>query len=192
MPSFIKHLANTTRSFRRFRQIYPVTPELMTQWVDNARVTASTGNLQPLHYRIVTDKETCADIFPTLAWAGKLPDWDGPKEGERPTGYIIMAVDSETFKGESWRFDVGIAAQTIMLSSTEEGFGGCMILSFKRAELKKVLDMPEGLEPVLVLALGRPIEDVRLVDAIDGDITYYRDENQVHYVPKRKLEDIWF
>ena len=191
MPSFIKHLANTTRSYRRFRQIYPVTPELMTQWVDNARVTASAGNKQPLRYRIVTDKDQCAQIFETLTWAAALPDWDGPEEGQRPTGYI-MATDSETFKGELWRFDAGIAAQTIMLSSTEEGFGGCIMLSFKRGELKKILSMPEDLEPVLVLALGRPIEDIRLVDAVQGDTTYYRDEQQVHYVPKRKLEDIWF
>ena len=192
MPSFIKHLANTTRSYRRFRQIYPVTPELMTQWVDNARVTASAGNKQPLRYRIVTDKDQCAQIFETLTWAAALPDWDGPEEGQRPTGYIIMATDSETFKGELWRFDAGIAAQAIMLSSTEEGFGGCIMLSFKRGELKKILSMPEDLEPVLVLALGRPIEDIRLVDAVQGDTTYYRDEQQVHYVPKRKLEDIWF
>ena len=192
MPSFIKHLANTTRSYRRFRQIYPVTPELMTQWGDNARVSASAGNKQPLRYRIVTDKEQCAQIFETLTWAAALPDWDGPESGQRPTGYIIMATDSETFKGELWRFDAGIAAQTIMLSSTEEGFGGCIMLSFKRGELKKILSMPEDLEPVLVLALGRPIEDIRLVDAVQGDTTYYRDEQQVHYVPKRKLEDIWF
>lgn len=192
MPSFIKHLANTTRSYRRFRQIYPVTPELMTQWVDNARVSASAGNKQPLRYRIVTDKEQCAQIFETLTWAAALPDWDGPEPGQRPTGYIIMATDSETFKGELWRFDAGIAAQTIMLSSTEEGFGGCIMLSFKRGELKKILSMPEDLEPALVLALGRPIEDIRLVDAVQGDTTYYRDEQQVHYVPKRKLEDIWF
>jgi len=192
MPSFIKHLANTTRSYRRFRQIYPVTPELMTQWVDNARVSASAGNKQPLRYRIVTDKEQCAQIFETLTWAAALPDWGGPEPGQRPTGYIIMATDSETFKGELWRFDAGIAAQTIMLSSTEEGFGGCIMLSFKRGELKEILSMPEDLEPVLVLALGRPIEDIRLVDAVQGDTTYYRDEQQVHYVPKRKLEDIWF
>ena len=192
MPSFIKHLANTTRSYRRFRQIYPVTPQQMTQRVDKARVSASAGNKQPLRYRIVTDKEQCAQIFETLTWAAALPDWDGPEPGQRPTGYIIMATDSETFKGELWRFDAGIAAQTIMLSSTEEGFGGCIMLSFKRGELKKILSMPEDLEPVLVLALGRPIEDIRLVDAVQGDTTYYRDEQQVHYVPKRKLEDIWF
>lgn len=192
MPSFIEHLAHTTRSFRRFRESYPVTKELMTKWVDNAHLTASASNKQPLRYRIVTGKEQCAEIFATLSWAGALPDWDGPEEGERPTGYIIMATDAETVKGEAWRFDAGIAAQTIMLASTEEGFGGCIMLSFKRKQLKEILSMPEGLEPVLVLALGRPIEDIRLVDAIDGETTYYRDENQVHYVPKLRLEDVLF
>ena len=111
MPSFIEHLSHTTRSCRRFRGIYPVTKELMTKWVDNARLTASAGNKQPLRYRIVSDKEQCAEVFTTLSWAAQLPDWDGPVEGERPSGYIIMAVDSETFKGELWRFDAGIAAK---------------------------------------------------------------------------------
>ena len=192
MPSFIEHLSRTTRSFRRFRESYPVTETLMTQWVNNARVTASAANKQPLRYHIVTDSDQCARVFDTLSWAAALPDWDGPKVGERPTGYIVMAVDSKTFEGELWRFDAGIAAQTIMLASTEEGFGGCMILSFERKKLKEVLDMPEGLEPVLVLALGRPIEDVRLVDAEGDDTTYYRNENQVHFVPKRRLEDVLF
>lgn len=192
MPSFIEHLSRTTRSFRRFRESYPVTETLMTQWVNNARVTASAANKQPLRYRIVAESDQCARVFDTLSWAAALPDWDGPKEGERPTGYIVMAVDSQTFEGELWRFDAGIAAQTIMLASTEEGFGGCMILSFKRKQIKEILDMPEGLEPVLVLALGRPIEDVRLVDAEGDDTTYYRNENQVHFVPKRRLEDVLF
>lgn len=193
MPSFIEHLSNTTRSYRRFRSIYPVTETLMTKWVDNARVTASAANLQPLRYHIVTDKEECAKVYDTLAWAGYLPDWEGPAEGERPTGYIIMAVDSEVASPKAAQIDVGIAAQTIMLASTEEGFGGCMILSFKKKQLMEAVSFPESYEPVLVLALGRPIEDVRLVEVgEDGSIKYYRDENMVHYVPKRKLEDVLF
>lgn len=192
MPRFIEHLSRTTRSFRRFRESYPVTETLMTQWIDNARVTASAANKQPLRYRIVTDGDQCARIFDTLSWAASLPDWDGPEEGERPTGYIVMAVDSKALKGQLWRFDAGIAAQTIMLASTEEGFGGCIILTFDHKRVKEILDMPDDLEPVLVLALGRPIEDIRLVDAEGDDTTYYRDENQVHFVPKRRLEDIMF
>ncbi len=192
MPSHIHHLANTTRSFRRFRENYPVTESLMIDWVNNARVTASARNAQPLKYRIVTDKPTCAQVFDTLAWAGYLKDWDGPEQGERPTGYIVIANDTTIAPTNQAYFDAGIAAQTIMLSSTEEGFGGCIILSFKKKELKEILDIPEHLDPVLVLALGRPIEDVRLVEMKDNDYQYYRDEHKVHYVPKRSLDSILF
>lgn len=192
MPSFIEHLAHTTRSNRRFREIFPVTPTLMEKWVDNTRYCASIKNLQPLRYHVVADADTNAKVFDTLAWAGYLTDWDGPEPGERPTGYIVMAVDTDLCSPKACQIDVGICAQTIMLGATEEGFGGCMIMSFKKAELKEILDMPENLEPVLVLALGRPIEDIRVVDMKDGDYKYYRDENKVHYVPKRSLESILF
>ena len=43
----------------------------------------------------------------------------------------------------------------------------------------------------LVVGLGKPKEKVMLTEVKeDGDVGYYRDENQVHYVPKRKLEDL--
>lgn len=51
--------------------------------------------------------------------------------------------------------------------------------------------MPEHLSPVLIVALGKPKEEIVLTEAVEGDdVKYYRDENDVHYVPKRKLEDI--
>ena len=43
----------------------------------------------------------------------------------------------------------------------------------------------------LVVALGKPKETVRIVDLPEnGSTAYYRDENGVHYVPKRSLDDI--
>lgn len=192
MPSHVQHLARTTRSIRRFRKNYPVTETLMTTWVDNARVTASAKNLQPLRYHIITDNETNAAIFDTLAWAGYLTDWDGPEPEERPTGYIVMACDTTLSTPAAAQFDAGIAAQTIMLGATEEGFGGCMISSFHKQQLKDILNMPETLEPMLVLALGRPVEVVSLVDMKGNDCHYYRDEKQIHYVPKRTLEEVLF
>ena len=192
MPNHIHHLAQTTRSFRRFRENYPVTEKLMLEWIDNARVSASAKNAQPLKYRVISDKEVCAQVFDTLAWAGYLTDWDGPEKGERPTGYIVMVGDTTISPTPQAHFDAGIAAQTIMMSSTEEGFGGCIIMSFKKKQLKEILDIPEHLDPLFVLALGRPIEDVRLVEMKDGDYKYYRDEHGVHYVPKRSLNEILF
>ena len=44
---------------------------------------------------------------------------------------------------------------------------------------------------MLVLALGKPVEQV-VVDEVgeDGSIKYWRDEQAVHHVPKRALDDL--
>ena len=87
--------------------------------------------------------------------------------------------------------DPGIAAQTIMLGATELGLGGCMIASINKNKIRRILKIPNYYEVLLTIALGKPDEKV-IVDEIDkdGDIRYWRDDNDVHHVPKRKLEDI--
>ena len=44
---------------------------------------------------------------------------------------------------------------------------------------------------LLIVAFGKPDETVVLTEAAPGEsLNYYRDENDVHYVPKRRLEDV--
>jgi hypothetical protein len=122
-------------------------------------------------------------------WAGYLSRWSGPAEGERPSAYIVILGDTELRKG--FGCDHGIAAQSIMLGATERGLGGCMIGSIDRPKLRQVLDIPERYEILLVLALGKPAETVVLEDVgPDGDIKYYRDDEDVHHVPKRTLGEL--
>ena len=122
-------------------------------------------------------------------WAGYIRSWKGPAEGERPSAYIVILGDTELNK--SFGCDHGIAAQSIMLGATERGLGGCMIGSIDRPKLRQVLDIPERYEILLVLALGKPSETVVLEDVgPDGDIKYYRDEEDVHHVPKRTLSEL--
>ena len=118
-----------------------------------------------------------------------MKDWDGPAEGERPSGYIIILGDQNITK--SFGCDHGIVAQSILLGVTELGLGGCMIGSIQREELRRELKIPTHLEILLVLALGKPKESVEIeVVGPEGDMKYWRDENDVHHVPKRTLDEI--
>jgi nitroreductase len=178
-----------TRSFRRFYQDRAVEMDTLRELVDLARQSASGSNRQPLKYVLSCDPELNAQIFPLTRWAGALPDWPGPEEGERPAAYIIILCDTEISK--SANVDHGIAAQTIMLGATEKGLGGCMIGSIERPKLRALLQIPERYDILLLLALGAPKETVVLEPlGPDGDTRYHRDAEGVHYVPKRALDEI--
>jgi nitroreductase len=184
-----RDLVLKNRSYRRFYQDSAVSQDVLRGLADLARLTGSAGNKQPLKYFLSSDPSTNARIFSTLAWAGYLKDWPGPSEGERPSAYIVMLGD--TAIANSYNFDNGIAAQTILLGAAEQGLGGCMILSVKKEQLRELLNIPSQFEIVLVIALGKPKETVILEDmGAGGDVKYWRDKDQKHHVPKRLLKDV--
>ncbi|MDR3226578.1 MAG: nitroreductase family protein [Prevotellaceae bacterium] len=185
----IHELISRNRSYRRFHEDVNVDIQTLKSFIELARLTPSTRNLQPLKYIISNTKETNEKIFPTLAWAGYLKDWKGPEEGERPSAYIIIVVDKNITQSKP-EHDEGIVSQSILLGAAEQNLGGCIILSVKRQELAENLNIPEQYEIALVIALGKPKEKVIITDVKDGDIKYFRDENAVHYVPKRAIDDI--
>ena len=60
-----------------------------------------------------------------------------------------------------------------------------------REELSKLFDIPERYQILLVLALGKPKEKVVLEEMGPEDShEYWRDADDVHHVPKRRLDDI--
>lgn len=184
----LKDLILKNRSYRRFYQDHKITVEDLKELVDLARLSASGRNLQPLKYFLSADENTNAKIFSTLAWAGYLKDWNGPEEGEKPTGYIIILGDTRLTK--NYFCDHGIASQSILLGAVEKGLGGCIFASIQRTKLKELLALEDHFEILLVLAIGKPKEKVVVEEVTEGDIKYYRDTDQVHHVPKRNLDDL--
>ncbi|PID77850.1 MAG: nitroreductase [Deltaproteobacteria bacterium] len=175
------------RSYRRFNEERVLTRQELEYLVSLAGKTPSAGNLQPLRFRPVYEKNEKEELFDSLFWAAYLKDWKGPSPGERPGGYIIVCRDISV-KGSNWMFDTGISSQTILLGASDMGLGGCMIASFNREKVSEFIKSKD-FEPVLVIALGLPGEKILLEDVHNnGSIKYYRDENDIHHVPKRKLE----
>ena len=186
----LRDLLVKTRSFRSFDPDVKIKREELISFVDNARITAATRNLQPLKYKIVDTEPELSACLPSLRFAASL-GIKLPPDGHEPTSLIVMCHDNDVapFK-ELYLKDIGICAEVIMLSATEAGYGSCMIGSYNEGELKAALNLPENLMINLVVALGKPDETCVLVEAEDGNVKYYRDANNTHYVPKRTLEDI--
>jgi nitroreductase len=185
----IRDIVMRNRSYRRFYQDHAISIEDLRAFVDLARLSASAANRQPLKYFLSNEASMNSTIFEQLGWAAYLKDWPGPTEGERPSAYIIILGDTDIAK-DFW-CDHGIAAQTILLGATEKGLGGCMIGSINKKGLAEALHIPGRYEILLVVAIGKPKEQVR-IDAVgpDGDIRYWRDDKGLHHVPKRSLEEI--
>lgn len=185
-------LVRRNRSYRGYNESRAVTREELEQMVNCARLSASSVNMQPLKYYLAYEKETVAKIQPLTGWAKNLPDLKLPHDGMCPTGFIVICQDKDIFDSMArFQKDVGIAAQTILLAATVMGLGGCMIGSFDAGRIRAVLGLPENLAPLLVVAIGKPAEEVVLKEIGPEEPTpYYRDEKDVHYVPKRRLEDV--
>jgi nitroreductase len=181
-------LVRRARSRRRYVAADAISRETMLQLVDIARNVPSGMNAQPLRYRVVSDAAESAHVFECTNWAKSLRTGPAPTLAERATGWIVILSHNPTL---SPGIDVGIAAQTIQLAATAAGYSACMLLSVDRPRLQQILNLPVGMNVELLMGLGRPGEQVALEELpATGQTAYWRTPDQVHHVPKRKLDDV--
>ncbi|KQC04981.1 MAG: nitroreductase [Methanoculleus sp. SDB] len=187
MQDQIRTLVTTSRSTRRFREKERIPNETLRDLIDIARFCPSARNRQPLRYVLSIDPEETERITDCLVWALDLPEWDGPARGERPAAYITIVTEPNPAFDPC--YDIGIAAQTILLAAAERGLAGCMMGSIRKDALRSVLDLADDYAIRLVIALGYPAETIVIEPLPEsGDTRYWRDARGVHHVPKRSLE----
>ena len=185
----LKDLILKNRSYRRFAETERIDRSKILEWIELARLSNSARNLQPLKFYISVEAAENENIFSCLSWAGYLGQSGIPKQGEKPAAYVIVLGNKELT--DNFYVDHGIAAHSILLGAVESGYGGCIIASIKRENLQKHLQIPDVYDILLVLAIGKPAEQVEIVPVnTDGDIKYYRDDIGTHFVPKRSLESL--
>jgi len=174
------------RSIRRFKQ-KSIPFETLKKLVNTARLAPSAANLQPLEYFVVNDKNLCSEIFETLSWAGYIkPKWT-PGQLERPVAYIIMLIKNTENK---WYLrDVSLASENILIAAEGEGIGSCILCNIDRDKIRKILKIPEKIMIDSVIALGYK-DEKSMIEDFKENVEYWRDENNILHVPKRRLEDI--
>ncbi len=184
----IREWVEKNRSCRGYeRRAVPM--ETLMDMVDCVRLCACGGNRQVLRYALSCTEEKNAKIFPHIRWAAALKDRHLPDKGKEPAAYIVMCLAPEAGAelGPSQAVDVGIAAQTLCLLAAEKGLANCMIMAFDRSGVRRDLGLEA--EPVLIIALGYRAEEAVLEEWKEGMPAYWRDEKDVHHVPKRSLRE---
>jgi len=188
----LKDLVIRNRSVRGYDPSVKVSDEELMDMIDCARLSASSRNEQSLKFYIANDTESVAIINSLAKYGRKLPELHLPFEGTEPPAYIAILQDVSIQSSSAIVLrDVGLVAEVITLRAAEMGYGACMVGNYPPDILREKLGLSDGLEIRLLIAVGKSIEDIRIIEIDEGESTdYYRDENGVHYVPKRKLKDI--
>ncbi len=186
--------AISRRSIREFKDI-PVPYDVLEKCVNAARLAPTAANRQHCEHIIVDDEPLLPRIFDAVgSWFGVPRPKDGWPPGRRPKAYIITLINSplEAELGGNrldTSYDIGMAAENMMLVALEQGIGSCAITSFKQDKLRQILNIPDKYDIAMVLALGFPDESPVLEIAINS-IKRWVDSEGVRHIPKRKLADI--
>lgn len=184
----IENLLERNRSIRRFDSSKKIDRNVLVQLVSLVRLCASGRNAQPLKYRIVDSEAEATALFPLLAWAGYYTDWAGPAVNEQPVAYLIQCLDTEIATNPMC--DDGLQLEAITLGATALGIGGCIIKSFNPEKVASTLSIPASLVPLHVVALGYPNEKAKIVEMVNNNIHYYRDDYEQQCVPKRSVKEL--
>lgn len=174
------------RSYRGYDKSYVVHRIQLESIVSvNTRI-ASGMNAQRLRFRLVTKGDDADLVLANVHMGGALPELHLPLRGTEPEAFIIVCIEGE--ENPIIDIDLGISLQSMLLKAVELNLGGLIIRSFNKEEIKSGLGL--NMNPIAVLAIGRPAEKIELVQANATDkLSYYR-EDGVHFVPKIKVDDL--
>jgi len=138
------------RSVRSFKP--DLIPEEYLRLILEAGLWApSGGNAQPWEFVLVRERSLIDKI--KLFSPGLFGD---------SYALIVLCVNKNRIKrrdesGEQIALmDVAMAAQNIMLEAYYLGIGSCPIASFNKTAIKELLDIPDHVDPVLMVSLGYP------------------------------------
>ena len=177
------------RTIRRYKQYKKIDKQLILKFINSARYAPAATNLQPVRY-MISDKENInEEIFKCVRWANYIYPSGTPKEGEKPSAYIIILLDNNIKKTGYEYVDIGLSTQNILLTAWEDGIGGCLLGAINRKKIRAILKIPERYEIALAISLGY-IDEFPVAEEENGSIKYYKDKENVLHVPKRKLDDI--
>ncbi len=162
------------RSVRRFLSI-PVEFDKVASVIEAASLAPSAGNLQNWSFIIVTDK----DKRVKLAEAALQQDWMAQAQ-------VFVVVCGDPTKAERFYGPRGsnlytvqncaAATENLLLAATAEGLGACWVSAFDEAEVSRILSIPEGIIPYVIVPIGYADEKPPSSERYDLEIMVFFEE----------------
>lgn len=150
----------------------------------NTRIP-SARNQQVLRFRPVLADEA-PGVLTGIHLGGALPELHLPLPGTEPNAFIIVC--STVPEDRYVDIDLGISVQSMLLQAAEIGLNGICIGAFDKEWIRQKFGLES--EPLLILAIGKGIEKIELVEILENDDHRYFRKDGIHYVPKVRVEDL--
>lgn len=174
------------RSHRGFDTSYKVHMRQLEAIASVNTKVPSGRNAQTLRFKLVDAGSGGEAIGRQLHLGGALPELHLPAAGTEPQAFVVVC--STAPESAIVDIDLGISLQSMALKAVELGLNALIVRAFDHGAVRTALGLE--LEPLALLAVGKGIEKIELVEVSkDADLRYYR-EDGVHYVPKVKLSDL--
>lgn len=182
----VDELLLRNRSHRGYNRNYVVSMAELERIVGVCTKVPSARNQQVLRFRLVTKESGAGLVLPLIKLGAALPELHLPLQGTEPEAFIVCCSVAKESKLVD--IDLGIALQSMALKATEMGLNALMIGSFNREKLTQALALP--CEPLMILAVGKGTDNIKLVPtSADASRAYWR-EGGVHFVPKVRASEL--
>lgn len=193
----IKEIA-THRSYRKFRTD-PIPDDVMREMLEAATRASNTGNMQLYSIIVTTDKSLkerlapchfnqpmvtkapavmtfCADVRRFSRWCelrGAKPEYDN----------FVWFVSGLT--------DAVLASENLSLQAEAHGLGICYLGTtfYNAAEISEILNIPDGVIPVMTVVVGYPDGEVPLTDRLPLDAVVH--DNTYRDYTDEQIEELW-
>ena len=177
------------RTIRLFSQ-QPIPDDQIRQLLELARISPAASNLQRLRYIVCRTKQVVDQIFPHTGWAGLVKPRRTPVLGETsPTAFIAVLAPENA--NAIVHADAGAAIMAILLGAQAAGLGACWLGSFNQQEVRQIINIPEGMTILYLVALGYPAEQPIRIDVSSKDkVAYFINDDGVLTVPKLTVDAI--
>lgn len=141
------------RSIRNYKPV-DIPSGLINELLKAAMYAPSASNQQPWHFVVISDRKVLDEIPKFHPYASMT--------AKCPSAIVICADTRQLIHPDFWVQDCSAATENLLLAAHAKGLGAVWVGLYPREERKepfrKLLGLPEGIEPFSLIPIGVPAE----------------------------------